>query len=691
MIVSWKWLQQYIDLGGLTEAEVAERLSLSGLNHESTVPLAGDWAIDLEVTSNRPDCLAHLGVAREISVLFQRPLRRPDPQPQASGPVISSLAQVQVDCPELCPRYTARLIRGVKIGPSPVWLQELLANASGNPAEFKSINNVADITNFVMKECGQPLHAFDFDTLQGGRIIVRTTRDGEVLEAIDHKTYPLQAGMCVIADDQRPVALAGIMGGATSEISQQTVNVLIEAADFAPGSVRQTSRRLKLASDSSYRFERTVDHAGIDWASRRCCQLILELCGGQLCAGVIDVGSQTTAPAPIRFRLDQIARLLGIEVPTADVDRILQALGNQVEPLAPSDSSHVWQVSPPTWRRDLSREVDLIEEVARIHGYDQIPEDHAVPMAVSTTPRVDLTAQRLRHVLTAAGMSEALSPSLVPAVISDLYSPWTDQPALTTLQPMLGVLDTKFWNTAGPVDHVRRSLIPSLLELRRLNEFRHTQPIELFEIAKVYLPGNPFPVEPTLLGVCSGRSLLEVKSVLVAAWSAIQPGLRLEVEEANDPFFAPGRALRYHLNGEAFGLVGQISQVTQKKLKLKQAAVVGEFHMAALVAALQVVPQAQRQSLYPAIERDFNLIVDLSVRWSAIEAVVRAAGGPWLETVQYRETYIDSQRDGADKKRVLLTLTLRSLDETLTGKQADAVAHNVIQQCGVQLNAKLVQ
>lgn len=689
MIVSWKWLQQYIDLGGLTEAEVAQRLSLSGLNHESTEPLAGDWAIDLEVTSNRPDCLAHIGVAREISVLFQRPLQLPTPQPASSGPAIGSFATVQIDSPELCPRYTARLIRGVKIGPSPAWLQELLANASGNPAEFKSINNVADITNFVMKECGQPLHAFDFDTLQGGRIVVRAAREGEVLEAIDHKTYPLQAGMCVIADGHRPVALAGIMGGASTEISQQTVNVLIEAADFAPGSVRQTSRRLKLSSDSSYRFERTVDPAGIDWASRRCCQLILELCGGQLCEGVIDVGGQPPAPAPIHFRLEQIARLLGIEIPAADVERILRALGTAVQ--RPADSATTWQITPPTWRRDLSREVDLIEEVARIHGYDQIPEDHAVPMAVSSVPAVDLTAQRLRHVLTAAGMSEALSPSLVPAVISDLYSPWTERPALTTLQPMLGVLDTKFWNTAGPVDHVRRSLIPSLLELRRLNEFRHTLPVELFEIAKAYLPGDPFPAEPTLLGICSGRSLLEVKSLLVAAWAAIQPGLSMEIEEAHDAFFAPGRALRYRLNGESFGLLGQISQVTQKKLKLKQAAVVGEFHMAALVAALQVVPQAQRQSLYPAIERDFNFIVDLSTRWAALEAVVRTAGGPWLEAVQYRETYIDTQRDGEGKKRVLLTLTLRSLDETLTGKQADEVAQRVIQQCGERLQAKLVQ
>jgi phenylalanyl-tRNA synthetase beta chain len=688
MIVSWKWLQRYINLNQLSDAEVAERLSLSGLNHESTQALAGDWAIDLEVTSNRPDCLAHVGVAREIGVLFDRPLQVPDPQPPVSGPAIQSLTSVQVDCPELCPRYTARLIRGVKIGPSPAWLQELLANATGDPTQFKSINNVADITNFVMLECGQPLHAFDFDQLREQRIVVRAANEGEVLEAIDHKTYSLQAGMCVIADAQRPVALAGIMGGAATEITERTVNVLIESAEFAPGSVRHTSRRLKLSSDSSYRFERTVDPVGIDWASRRCCQLILEHCGGQLCSGVIDVGAAPIARAPIRFRLDQIARILGIEIPPATVRRILEALGLHIE--SEPNGNQVWLATPPAWRRDLSREADLVEEVARIHGYDKIPEDHAVPMAVSQTTPLDISSQRVRGVLTAAGLSEALSPSLVPAVLSDLYSPWSNAATLSTLQPMLGVLDTKFWNNAGPVDCVRRSLIPSLLELRRINEFRHNLPVELFEIAKVYLPGETFPVEPTMIGVCSGRSLLDMKSVMAEVFATIQRSLKVRVEVVQDSFFSPGRGLRYWIGDRVFGLLGEISRSTQKKMKLRQTCVVGEFFLESLVQVLQVIPQAQRQSLYPAIERDLNFILDTKVRWSELEATVRAVGGVLLENVAYRETYVDAKRDGEGKKRVLLTMTLRSLDETLTGKQADDICQKVIGACTDKLAAKLV-
>ncbi len=689
MIVSWNWLRRYLDLNGLSDAQVAERLSLSGLNHESTKVLEGDWSIDLEVTSNRPDCLAHIGVAREIGVLFDRTLNLPQPNPKAAGPAVDSLAAVEIQCPNLCPRYTARLIQGVKIGPSPTWLQELLANASDNPLEFKSINNVADITNFVMKECGQPLHAFDFDLLSGNTIIVRQAKAGEILQAIDHKEYALTEEMCVIADAQRPVALAGIMGGASTEISDRTVNVLIEAADFAPGSIRQTSRKLKLGSDSSYRFERTVDPQGIDWASRRCCELILECCGGQLCEGVIDIGAQPEAREPIRFRIDQIARVLGIEVEAESVERILRALGNHVD-TAQLKSQRSMIVTPPSWRRDLGREADLIEEVARIHGYDQIPEDHAVPMAVSSTTPHDLSCHRIRHVLTAAGFSEALSPSLVPAVISELYSPWTALPSLTTLQPMLGVLDTKFWNAAGPVDCARRSLIPSLLELRRINEFRHHLPVELFEIAKIYLPQENYPLEPTMIGICSGRDLLTVKSVVSQVFHSINRDLEVQVETRADAFFSPGKAIQYSSQGKVLGILGEISLGTQKKLKLKDGCVVGEFFLESLVEALCVIPQAQRQSLFPAIERDFNFILDMSVRWADLERTVREAGSQLLESVVYRETYIDKARDGEGKKRVLLTLTLRSLDQTLTGKQADDVCGDIVEHCQRKLHASLV-
>ena len=276
MIVSWNWLTEHVDLP-MSLDELTERLTLTGLNLEGIEQVGDDTAIDLEVASNRPDCLGHLGVAREISVLWDQPLKKPDPQPAPAGQPVTEQTSVEVNCPELCPRYTARVIKGVKIGPSPDWLADRLRCLG-----IAVINNVVDISNYVMMECGQPLHTFDYNKLSGGKIIVRESKPGEKFTAINHQEYELQARTCVIADGEKAVALAGVMGGANTEVSDATVDLLIEAADFAPLSVRNTARRHNLHSPSSYRFERGVDPAGIDWASRRCCELILELAGGCL-------------------------------------------------------------------------------------------------------------------------------------------------------------------------------------------------------------------------------------------------------------------------------------------------------------------------------------------------------------------------------------------------------------------------
>ena len=260
MLVSWNWLEQYVPLTMPAE-ELERRLMMAGLNHESTAPLGGDLAIDLEVTSNRPDCLGHLGVAREIAVLFDLPLRLPPARP-AEGPTpVEKLVRVRIDCPELCPRYTARVVRGVKVRPSPQWMIERLETIGIAP-----INNVVDISNYVLMECGQPLHVFDYEKLHGPNgpeIIICRPRAGETMEAIDHKTYALDPAMCVIADARDAVAIAGVMGGAATEVSAATTAVLIESAEFDPISIRNTARRLGLHSDSSYRFERRVDPEGV--------------------------------------------------------------------------------------------------------------------------------------------------------------------------------------------------------------------------------------------------------------------------------------------------------------------------------------------------------------------------------------------------------------------------------------------
>jgi phenylalanyl-tRNA synthetase beta chain len=323
MIVSWNWLKQYVDLD-MTADELTARLMMAGLNHESTTTVSDDVAIDLEVTSNRPDCLGHLGIAREVAVLWQRELRLPAAKPAEGRTAVADLAAVAIEAPELCRRYTARLIRGVKVGPSPAWLANRLRTIG-----MAVINNVVDVTNYVLMECGQPLHAFDHARLREGRIVVRTSRPGEKFVAIDHRTYDLPPGTCVIADAARAVALGGVMGGAETEVSAATRDVLLESADFAPLAIRNAARKLALFSDSSYRFERGVDPEGVEWASRRAAELILETAGGELAAGVIDVGERPAARQPIVLRFAQLKRVLGIDIDQGEVRRILAALGNR--------------------------------------------------------------------------------------------------------------------------------------------------------------------------------------------------------------------------------------------------------------------------------------------------------------------------------------------------------------------------
>ncbi|MEX2560226.1 MAG: phenylalanine--tRNA ligase subunit beta, partial [Pirellulales bacterium] len=569
MIVSWNWLKDYVALD-VPVAELERRLMMAGLNHESTEPIGDDLAIDLEVTSNRPDCLGHLGIAREAAVLFGQPLRLPAADPRQGAAQAAELARVRLECPELCYRYTARVARGVKIAPSPPWLVKRLATI-GIPA----INNVVDITNYVLMECGQPLHAFDLARLAGREIVVRQARAGETFLAIDHKMYTLAARMCVIADRDRPVALGGVMGGAETEVTHNTRDILLECAEFDPLSIRTTARALNLHSASSYRFERGLDPQGVDWASRRACQLILELAGGELAAGVIDVGRAAPQRPPITLRLSQLPRILGIEIDAGRVRDILAALGNR---LVRADKNRI-EVIPPGWRRDVSREIDLVEEVARIHGYDEIPEDVSVPMATSARSPQDRVLWRVRHVLTAAGYDEALTLSAVEEDWSAAFSPWTRAEPLVSPTPIL-----------RRCDRMRRSLVPSLLGARRTNETLANPLIELFEIARVYLPRPAsLPDEQLMLALTSGDDFYAVKGVLEALLADLNPAVELDVRDTTLDLLAEGRRCELALDGEVLGYLGEVSAGGLKRFDLRGPATVAEIKLAALVDRADLV------------------------------------------------------------------------------------------------------
>lgn len=670
MLVSWKWLQDYVSLQ-MSPDDLVERLAMAGLNHEASQAVADDLQIDLEVTSNRPDCLGHIGVAREVAVLWQTGLSVPLPQPLEAGPPVAELTKVSLDCPDLCYRYTARVLQGVRIGPSPQWLVERLATL-GIPA----INNVVDVTNYVMMECGQPLHAFDFAKLAGREIVVRQSRPGELFEAINHKTYPLEAGMCVIADAQRAVALGGVMGGAESEVSEATTDVLIEAADFAPLSIRTTARKLTLHSPSSYRFERSVDPRGVEWASRRCCELIQQLAGGRLAQGVLDVGRDLPEREPVVLRLAQLPRVMGIEIPGDEVQRILVALG--CDQAARDDRTLT--VIPPSWRRDLAREIDLIEEVARVYGYDRIPEDVGVPMAPSHRSDEDRVLGKVRQVLLCAGFDEAITASVVSDEMGAAFSPWTDAAAFRTSTPML-----------KGADRLRRSLIPSLLEARRLNESLGNPVIELFETARVYLPSaDGLPREQWTLGIVSAGDYHRVKGVVEGLLEALRSGSRLEAGDTKQPLLEPLRSSELSLQGQCLGYLGELSADGWKQAGLRAAATVAEIRLDVLAGLAVLIPKYTESSPYPAIDRDLNLIVDETVRWASLAATVQQAVGECLERLDYQETYRDPKKDGAGKKRLLFSMTLRSHQRTLTNEEADQIRQQVVAACSQSHGAVLL-
>jgi phenylalanyl-tRNA synthetase beta chain len=703
MLVSLRWLARYLDIPAQAD-ELATRLALSGLNHEETTEFNGDTIVDLEVTSNRGDCLGHLGIAREVAVLYAVDVRRPDPQPPVGKTRIESLLSVDNQFISACPRYTARVIQGVKVGPSPQWMVDDLKSVfwkrrvDGEIEPYKPINNVVDATNYVLMECGQPLHAFDYAKLSGNKIVIRPGaasspgqsagsqgkpsgsqgKPVETILAIDHKEYPIDSNTCVIADTQSPHAIAGVMGGKSSEVTESTIDVVIEAAVFTPLFVRRAARSLKLHSPSSFRFERKVDPAGVDWASRRVCELILQTAGGTLAAGVIDTAPTIETAPPIKITLGDIQRLLGISIDRETVHRILTALGCS----ATANDATSLTIVPPTWRHDLTRTVDLIEEVARIHGYDKIPENAPIPVAPSSRRIDDDATDKIRGVLVASGYSEAMTPSVVTEKLDQVLSPWTKLPPLQTQTPMLKGSRT-----------LRRSLIPSLIESRALNRSAASIDADLFEIAHVYLPApnsQSLPEERYSLGIVSGRDYFHVKGVIESLCHRLGIDAQIVVEVGSVDGFEAGTGVTLSVGGRSLGWLGKVDAKLQKQFKLVGAVVAAELSIPVLIELSKLVPQQKAVSEFPSICRDLNFIVDESIRWSQLESVARSWIGTTLADIQYRETYRDPDRDGAGRKRLLLTVELQKFDATLSGDEADELVRRLITNASKSLNAKLL-
>jgi phenylalanyl-tRNA synthetase beta chain len=669
MILSWNWLTEYLRLDMPVDV-LAERLTLAGLNRESIEDVEGDIAIDLEITSNRPDCLGHLGVAREIAVLFSKELLIPDPEPPTTGVPVQERTGVTVLADDLCPRFTARIVSGVSIGESPWWMRKRLETIGVRP-----ISNIVDVTNYVMFECGQPLHAYDLDRLDGHRLVVRRALEGERLTAINNREYELSPGMLVIADASHPVGLGGVMGGLETEIGYDTTNVLIEAAQFDAMSVRRTSRALGLFSPSSFRFERPLDPEMTEWASRRCAELVLEVAGGTLHPGVIDVGPLPPKRLPIRLRLAQIERTLGITIDRERVWSILRTLGLEWI----GDDERSIHVIPPSWRSDLEREIDLIEEVARIHGYEHIPEDASIGMAAARRDARERVEATVRDVLCGCGFDETVTFSLVDDRFATALAPG---PAL----PPLRVEHSSRKRESA----LRQSLVPSLLAVRLHNESHGQFDADLFEIANVYVPreGHDLPDERTRLALVAGRGFHEQKGVVELLLERLHVETGLRARPVDLALFAQGRSAELLLDEVHLGYLGELDQAELQAYELREGCAAAELELDVLLAHAHLVASHHPLPPFPAVIRDLSLVVSRNLPWSELSATVSQAAGPTLERMQYLDTFRGGNLPN-DKESVHFSMVFRHRDRTLTGEEVERAVKSVVDACESRFGAKL--
>ena len=667
MKISLQWLGQYLQ--GNTDANVAaEALTHGGLPVEVIEAFGDDTVIDVEVTSNRPDCLSYIGVARELGALLDRPTIAPESRLNESSTSAKSATAVKIEAMDLCPHYTARVIRNVKIGPSPMWMQRCL-EAMG----LRPINNVVDVTNYVMFEMGQPLHAFDYDMLDEHRIVVRRARGGERLVSIDGHTRDLQPDMLVIADAKRPVALAGVMGGKDSEVSDQTVNVLLESARFDPLSIRKTARALGMKSDSSYRFERRIDPTLPHRASIRAAELILATGGGELLSGFVEDGSAGYQPLKVSVRLSRMRLLLGIDLSVDEVMRAYKRLG-----FAPVLNGDEIECTIPSSRLDVTIEPDLIEEAIRVIGYARVPVRDQISIRV-TPPEPDARAlEVVRRAAIAAGYYEAITFSWISDSLTDAFRP-AEAASLLHADARIRKADA----------NLRPSIIPGLLESVGRNQSVGNGKVKLFETGSTFWYDSAGKVvEKRRIALIGSDDQHELRGAVEQILARLDRTRAVTVVPAAASGFEKGVAAEVSWGKEHIGQLGRIDNAICDKLSLRFTPFAAELDLDPLISGCQHVPQLEHLPKFPAVARDISLIVAETVRYADIESLVLEQKLPDLEHTQYVTTYRGKPLQ-AGQKSVTLTLVFRSSSTTLTAEAVESSVQKAIEAAKAKLSATL--
>ena len=689
MKILYDWLKEFVDIP-LSPAELRSRLAMTGTAIDAIEQTPAGPMLDTEVTINRPDCMGHLGVAREVAALLRAPLREPKIEFREAAEKVSSAARVEIECPDLCGRYTARIIRGVKVGPSPDWLRKRLEGCGQN-----SINNVVDATNYVLLELGQPLHAFGYDRLADHRIIVRRAKPGEKMRTLDGADRTLSASMCMIADANRSVAIAGVMGGEESEITSASKNVLLESAWFEAVSVRKTSKALNLRTEASIRFERGSDPEMAEFASRRCAQLIQQLAGGEILSGVIDVYPGRREPLQIPLSQREIIRVMGAPVPASEIEPVLSSLGFAPRRSAGNANSadSAWQCTQPSWRADVTRETDLVEEVARHYGLDKFP---------SRLPAAKLPAARLPH----APARERLRERLIALGYQEIVSIPFVEPSRDEIFRAEGTVPVRLANPLSEdASILRTSGILNLVSALEWNINRGQRSVRLFEIGAAYRwDGSETEERPILTLGATGFS--REKGVADAAREFNFADLKGDLDSLAElvegvewssgapPWLHPARSASIALgveSSEEKAVAGQLSRDVAEKLKFRQDVFVAQIPLVPFDAAFEAARISLRYSAvskFPAVERDFSLVVKDGVAFAAIRDAIEFLGIDEIISI----AAIDLFRGGqipAGQYSLLVRVVFQSQDATLTEPQLGDFTSRIIDALTSRLGASL--
>ncbi len=632
---------------------------------------ADDHVVEFEITPNRPDCLSVIGLAREASATFGAELKLHTPEIKGCGGAVTDHLDIEIEDGDLCPRYTARLVKNVKIQPSPAWMRERLRNSGVRP-----INNIVDITNYVMLEYGQPMHAFDFSCVDGGKIVVRTAREGESIQTLDGKDHALSTSMLCICDETKPVCVAGVMGGANSEIIGDTAMVLFESANFNGASVRRTATALNMRTEASARYEKGLDPMNTLKAVQRACELVELLGAGEVVDGVLDVIAQDTAPTVVKLEPDKVNRLLGTEISESEMRRILLSLGFELD----GDEIHV-----PSWRADVEHYSDIAEEVARFYGYNRIPST----LSAGVNPRRGFSpVQKAENTIGALCRTAGYNEIITYSFISPTYYDKIHLPANSPLRNSLRILNPLGEDTSI----MRTTTLPSMLEILTRNYNYRNKSAKLYELGRTYFARpDGLADEPKVLSLGAygpDVDFFALKGAVEAVLDGLRiPGIRYTAEREN-PSYHPGRCAKVWCGNALLGVLGQIHPQVAVSYGVDCELYAAELSFDALYAHAGGKPVYQPLPKFPAVTRDIAVVCDQSIPVADLEDCIRRGARGLLKSVTLFDIYTGVGIP-AEKKSVAFNLELRSDERNLTAEEANEDVNHILALLQSELGAVL--